>query len=80
MVDKRCAALTPEMIDALLFLNKNSFFLGLTKECPSNPMPDLILEIDELSDSEELGEDLEQIQAVDVDKILLDESESDVSE
>jgi len=43
-------------------------------------MPDLILEIDELSDSEELGEDLEQIQAVDVDKILLDESESDVSE
>ena len=77
MVDKRRAALTHEMIDALVFLNKNSFFLGLTKECSSNPILHLILEIDGLSDSEELHEDLEQIQSVDVDKILLDESESE---
>ena len=82
MVDKRHAALTPEMIDALVFLNKSSFFLGLTKECTSNQMPDLILEIDESSDSEELGEDLDEIHVLDVDEIVLDESgsESDESE
>jgi len=56
--------------------------LGLTKECTSNQMPDLKLEIDESSDSEELGEDLNEIHVLDVDEIVLDESgsESDESE
>ena len=49
VMDKRRAALTPEMIDALVFLNKNSFMLGLNNECPTNPKPDLILEIDDES-------------------------------
>jgi len=45
-------------------------------------MPGLILEIDESSDSEELGEDLDEIHILDVDEIVLDESgsESDKSE
>ena len=47
VVDKRYAALTPEMIDALVFLNKNSFMLGLNKKCPKIPKPGLILEIDD---------------------------------
>ena len=74
VVDKRRAALTPEMVDALVFLNKNSFMLALSNECPSNPKPDLILEIDESdeSENEELVEGLEQ----DVDDV----SESDDSE
>ena len=74
VVDKRLAALTPEMVDALVFLNKNSFMLGLNNECPANPKPDLILEIDESDEceNEELVEDIEQ--AVD------DVSESDDSE
>ena len=42
-------------------------------------MPDLILEIDE-SDSEELGEGLEQSQVMYGDEILLDGSESDEPE
>ena len=68
------------MIDALVFLNENSFFSGLTKECPSNQMPGLILEIDESSDSEELGEDLDEIHVLDVDEIVLDESGSESDE
>ena len=78
VVDKRRAALTPEMIDALVFLNKNSFLLGLNNEYPTKPKPDLILEIDDESDYEELVEDLEQ--AADVDEVLVDGSESDDSE
>ena len=48
--------------------------LGLNNECPANPKPDLILEIDESHEceNEELVEDIEQ--AVD------DVSESDDSE
>ena len=82
VVDKRCAVLTPEMMDALVFLNKNGFFLGLTKECSSNQMPDLTLQIDEPSDNKELGEDLGEIHVSDVDEIVLDESgsKSDESE
>ena len=75
MVDKRRAAL---MIDALVFLNKNSFLLGLNNEYPTNPKPDLILEIDDESDNEEFVEDLEQ--AADVDEVLVDGSESNDSE
>ena len=78
VVDKRRVALTPEMIDALVFLNKNSFLLGLNNEYPTKPKPDLILEIDDESDYEELVEDLEQ--AADVDEVLVDGSESDDSE
>ena len=78
VVDKRRAALTPEMIDALVFLNKNSFMLGLNNECPTKPKPDLILETDDESENEELVEDLEE--ALDVDEVLIDESESDDSE
>ena len=75
VVDKRRAALTPEMIDALVFLNKNSFMLGLNNE---KPKPDLILETDDEFENEELVEDLEE--ALDVDEVLIDESESDDSE
>ena len=78
VVDKRRAALTPEMIDALVFLNKNSFMLGLNKECPTMPKPDLILEIDDESENEELVEDLQQDS--DVDEVLINLSESDDSE
>ena len=35
VVDKRRSALTAEMIDAPVFLNKNSFLLGLTDQLPS---------------------------------------------
>ena len=75
VVDKRRAALTPEMIDALVFLNKNSFMLELNNE---KPKPDLILETDDEFENEELVEDLEE--ALDVDEVLIDESESDDSE
>ena len=73
VVDKRHAALTLEMIDALAFLNKNSFMLGLNNEYPTKSKPDLILEIDDEFENEKLVEDLEQ--AVDVDEVLIDESE-----
>ena len=53
VVDKRRSAFTAEMIDALVFLNKNSFLLGLTDQLPTIPKPDLILEIDNESDGEE---------------------------
>ena len=52
--------------------------LGLNNECPTKPKPDLILETDDESENEELVEDLEE--AVDVDEVLIDESESDDSE
>ena len=78
IVDKRRTALTPEMIDALVFLNKNSFMLELNNECSTKPKPDLILEIDNESEKEELVEDLKQ--AVDVDEVFINESESDGSE
>ena len=38
-------------------------------------MPELILKIDESSDSAELGEDLDEIHVLDVDEIVLDESD-----
>ena len=78
VVDKRCAALTPKTIDALVFLNKNSFMLGLNKECPTMPKPDLILKIDDESENEELVENLQQDS--DVDEVLINLSESDDSE
>ncbi|XP_065893497.1 uncharacterized protein [Dysidea avara] len=78
VVDKRRAALTPEMIDALVFLNKNSFILGLTSECNLKSKPDLILEVN-MSDDEELVDDLEQIADVD-ETLVLGGSESDESE
>ena len=34
VVDKRRCALTPKMINALIFLHKNSFILGITNEVP----------------------------------------------
>ena len=73
--DKRCAALT---LDALVFLNKNSFMLGLNNEYPTMPKPDLILEIDDESENEELVEDLQQ--DLDVDELLVNVSRSDNSE
>ena len=64
-MDKRCAVLTLEMIDALV---------GLNNECTvTKPKPDLILEIDGESENKELVEDFEQ--AVDVIKLLIDESQ-----
>ena len=80
VVDKRHAALTPEMIDALVFLNQNSFMLGLNNKCPTMPKPDLIFEIDDESENEELVEDLQQDIQVDVDEILVNVSQSDDSE
>jgi len=70
------------MIDALVFSNKNSFFLGLTDECPIMPKPKLILEIDD-DESEvidEQGTDV-NLEVVDVtnnanyEEVLVDESD-----
>ena len=75
VVDKRRSALTAEMIDALVFLNKNSFMLGLTDKLPTIPKPDLILDIDDESDGEEeLADYCEH--AVDVEELIIDESDS----
>jgi len=57
------------MIDALAFLNKNSFLLGLTDRCPTIPKPDLILEIDD-DECDEVTE-----QGTDVDLEVLDVTE-----
>ena len=69
VVDRRRSALTPEMIDTLMFLNKNSFLLGLTDRCPTIPKPDLILEIDD-DECDEVTE-----QGTDVDLEVLDVTE-----
>ena len=89
VVDKRRSALTPEMIDALVFLNKNSFPLGLTDRCPTIPKPDLILEIDddECDEVTEQGTDVD-LEVLDVtedvdhefEKTLVDESGDDESD
>ena len=76
VVDKRRSVLTAEMIDALVFLNKNSFMLGLTDKLPTIPKPDLILDIDDESDGEEELTDFCE-HAVDVDELNIDESDSD---
>ena len=52
--------------------------LGFSNECPTKPKPDLILETDDECENEELIETWKQ--AVDVDEVLIDESESDDSE
>lgn len=76
VVDKRRSTFTAEMIDALVFLNKNSFMLGLTDKLPTIPKPDLILNIDDESDGEkELADYCEH--AVDVDELIIDELDSD---
>ena len=43
-MDKRRSALTVEMVNALVFLNKNSFMLGLTEKLPTILKPGLILD------------------------------------
>ena len=81
VVDKRHAALTPETINVIVFLNKNSFMLGLNNECTIyiykvQAWPDTWT--DNESENKELVEDLEQ--AVDVEDVFIDKSESDDSE
>lgn len=43
VVDKRRSALTPAIIDAIVFLNRNAKLLNLTKEDKACPEPQLIL-------------------------------------
>ena len=74
VVDRKRCALTPEMVDALVFLHKNSYLLGLAEKEPSVPQAELLLlpkdqEMIEISDDEEtLDHDVVAI-ADDVDSV-----------
>ena len=57
VVDKRRCALTADMINALVFLHKNSFLLGLTNEVPVRPQPKLILQAQATGDSDDCDDD-----------------------
>ena len=70
VVDRKQCALTPEMVDALVFLNKNSYFLGLTEEEPPAPQAELLLlpkehEMIEISDNEDDVDNVITIQSGD---------------
>ena len=56
VVDKRWCALTVEMIDALVFLHKNSHLFSLTSELPVCPKPKLILQTQDNEDMKESDE------------------------
>ena len=61
VVDRKRCALTPEMIDALVFLHKNSYLLGLAEKEPSISQAELLLlpkdqEMIEISDDEETSD------------------------
>ena len=79
VVDRKRCALTPEMVDALVFLHKNSYLLGLSEEEPSVPQAELFLlpkdqEMIEISDDE-----IEDAIDHDIIAIENDESEDDES-
>jgi len=57
VVDKRHCALTADMINALVFLHKNSSLLGLTNEVPVLPQPKLILQAQDTEDSDDCDDD-----------------------
>ena len=70
VVDRKRCALTPEMVDALVFLNKNSYLLDLTEEEPPAPQAELLLlpkehEMIEISDNEDDMDDVITIQSGD---------------
>jgi len=74
------------MVDAIVFLNKNSFLLGLMDECPIIPKPEQILEIDddesEVIDEQSTDVDLEVLDVIDNDdhEVLVDESDDGESD
>jgi len=57
VVDKCRCALTADMINALVFLHKNSSLLGMTNEVPVWPQPKLILQAQDTEDSDECDDD-----------------------
>ena len=66
VVDRKRCALTPDMVNALVFLHKNSYMLGLTEEEPSVPQAELLLlpkdhETIEISDNEVDTDDTDDV-------------------
>ena len=77
VVDRKRCALTPEMVDALVFLHKNSYLLGLSEEAPSVPQAELFLlpkdqEMIEISDEE--NQEIED--RIDDDVIAIEDDDS----
>jgi len=70
VVDKKWCALIPEMVDALVFLNKNSYLLGLIREEPPAPPAEFLLlpkrhEMIKISDNEEDMDDVIAVESGD---------------
>ena len=67
----------PEMVDALVFLHRNSYLLGLSEEVPSVPQTELFLlpkdqEMIEISDEE--NQEIED--GIDDDVIAIEDDDS----
>ena len=90
VVDRKRCPLTPEMVDALVFLHKNSYLLGLAEKEPSVPQAELLLlpkdqEMIEISDDEEtLDHDVvaiaDDVDSVDEGSDVTDDDDRDVSD